>query len=484
MAGALLIDINMENVSQFIGRFPPLLVHLPIGILLVAILFDAMAKTKRFQQLEGAVIMLYLLGGLGATFSCLTGFLLSSSGDYEGSTLLRHQWLGISVAVVSFVIFYLRGKEVYQKSLVAKVCPLLLFIGISITGHLGGTMTHGDGYLLEYAPAPIQTVFGVREVQAEVITNIQEALVYEDLIVPLLREKCYKCHSDKKQKGKLRLDSPDFITMGGKSKTAILAPGLPDESELIRRLHLPVSDKKHMPPKRSEALTDAQVQLLEWWIQTGASYDASVQQLPQEEAIKSVLVGLEGRRSEVLVEEDTEYPKVKINPADAKAIAALQAIRAVVLPVGQGNPLLSVNFINVAQTGAAELALLEPIREHIVWLRMSDTDLDDSELAQLATFPNLTKLYLDDTQVTDAGIGTLTQLSHLRFLNLVGTQVSYAGLAQLKGVPTLTNIYVHRTLLSSTDKKRLMAELAPIVVDTGGYYVPTLVSDTTLVYGE
>ena len=115
---------------------------------------------------------------------------------------------------------------------------------------------------------------------------------------------------------------------------------------------------------------------------------------------------------------------------------------------------------------------------------MSDTELDDSEVAQLATFPNLTKLYLDDTQVTDAGIGTLTQLSHLRFLNLVGTQVSYAGLAQLKGVPTLTNIYVHRTLLSSTDKKRLMAELAPIVVDTGGYYVPTLVSDTTLVYGE
>ena len=42
----------------------------------------------------------------------------------------------------------------------------------------------------------------------KVIANINEAVVYKDVIEPILAAKCYSCHGDSKQKGKLRLDLP------------------------------------------------------------------------------------------------------------------------------------------------------------------------------------------------------------------------------------------------------------------------------------
>ncbi|MEM6697933.1 MAG: c-type cytochrome domain-containing protein [Bacteroidota bacterium] len=467
----------MENLAQFVGRFHPVFVHLPIGTLLVAILFDWLSNRKRFDNLSASVNLLYFLGGITAIFSCITGYLLSTSGEYEGATLDQHMWMGIGVAIFAFVIYGLRKVSVLQQQKWSAAVPFSLFILISLTGHLGGSLTHGEDYLYVHAPEPFRTwLLGEPKPQI-VIENVQKAEVYAEIVAPILEGSCYKCHNEKKQKGKLRLDSPEFIARGGKSKTTTVKAGVPLESELIKRLLLPQSDEKHMPPSKKDELTSDQVELLQWWIAHGADYEAKVKDLPQSEEIKPILAALENPEAAA---PKKDFPDVEVAAANPKAITALQDIRAVVLPIGQESNLLSVNYINVEEVSQKEMELLEPIQKQIVWLKLSESEVDDEHISIIADMPNLTKLYLDYTKISDEGLKRLTKLEQLKYLNLVGTGVSTEGLTALKQMSALENVFIYQTNTSSSEKVKLLATLERIEVDTGGYVVPTLEKDTTM----
>lgn len=90
---------------------------------------------------------------------------------------------------------------------------------LSVTGHLGGALTHGEDFLSQ----PLLSMFGfapVKEVRKPII-NINEALVYKDIIEPVLEQKCVQCHNSQKQKGSLRLDTPELLLKGGGVKRGI-----------------------------------------------------------------------------------------------------------------------------------------------------------------------------------------------------------------------------------------------------------------------
>jgi mono/diheme cytochrome c family protein len=86
-------------------------------------------------------------------------------------------------------------------------------------------------------------------------------------IEPLLKQRCYECHShEKKMKGGLTLDSKSGWEQGGDSGPAIVV-GKPEESLLIKMVRW--SDEEHqMPPK--EKLPSAEIALLEEWVKRGA----------------------------------------------------------------------------------------------------------------------------------------------------------------------------------------------------------------------
>jgi hypothetical protein len=86
-------------------------------------------------------------------------------------------------------------------------------------------------------------------------------------IEPLLKQRCYECHShEKKMKGGLTLDSKSGWEQGGDLGPAVV-PGKPDESLLIKMVRW--SDEEHqMPPK--EKLPPAEIALLEEWVKRGA----------------------------------------------------------------------------------------------------------------------------------------------------------------------------------------------------------------------
>jgi len=86
-------------------------------------------------------------------------------------------------------------------------------------------------------------------------------------IEPILKERCYECHSHaKKMKGGLTLDSKSGWEQGGDNGAA-LVPGKPDESLLIKMV-LWIDDDHQMPPK--EKISEAEIALLEEWVKRGA----------------------------------------------------------------------------------------------------------------------------------------------------------------------------------------------------------------------
>lgn len=465
---------------NFLGRFHPLLVHLPIGILLLAVLFAWLGRWQRFQHLKAVVPFALLMGTLAAIFSCVTGYLLSLSGEYDLQALNQHRNLGIAVTVWGALLLLLQKSGVNQRF--GFLLQIVLVTLVSVAGHLGGSLTHGSDYLTQALPEPYRAWLGLPPavLAPAQIKNLPEANAYAAVVAPLLQEKCVSCHGSTKQKGKLRLDNPDFIQKGGKNGEIVM-PGKVADSEMMRRLLLPKSDEKHMPPKEKNQLSEAEVKLLHWWIETGANFDKKVKELPQSEEVKPLLAALQ-KGGTGSAPEASIWPDVKVSAPSQQALQALKDAGAVVLPLGQNNNLLSVNFINVPDAKAKDLALLKPVAKQVVALRLSGVTVGDQDLNILAELPHLTKLFLDGTKVSDSGLAKLKSAKYLNYLNLINTKVSKAGLAHLKAVTSLREVYVYQTAIKgSTDWQVLKSLLPKVNIDTGGYLVPTLVSDTTLV---
>jgi len=93
---------------------------------------------------------------------------------------------------------------------------------------------------------------------------------FEQKVRPVLVEHCYSCHSAdaKKLKGNLYLDSKAGWEKGGDSGEAVIIPGKPEESRLIRTVQHLEADME-MPPKKPK-LPDSVVADLVTWVNMGA----------------------------------------------------------------------------------------------------------------------------------------------------------------------------------------------------------------------
>ena len=137
--------------------------------------------------------------------------------------------------------------------------PLLsvgILLLIAYTGHLGGSITHGEDYLVEPLPNNIKSALGYETYQKRPVIlneeNWQEAQLYASLIDPILNNNCLSCHNKKRAKGGLLLNSKNNIMKGGENGEVIVA-GIPEESSLYARLLLPEHHEDHMPPQRQAA---------------------------------------------------------------------------------------------------------------------------------------------------------------------------------------------------------------------------------------
>lgn len=461
-----LLQTQPGSWTMFFGRFHPLLVHLPIGILVIAFLLEALSKAKRLAFLAPAVLPVLIFGALSAVISCVAGYLLSLTGGYEDDALALHQWLGIGVAVISVILCILHKLNIARKLwFVLSVCMIIL---LSAAGHYGGSLTHGDDYLTAALP-------GKKAPAANTITNIEEAKVYEQLVQPILEQKCYSCHNAQKLKGGLRLDGMEHIKKGGEDGP-VLKDSLPEMSELYKRLMLPEDDDKRMPPKGKPQLTPQQVEIIYWWIAQGASPKATVKELQRSSRIQLVLEAMQ--RSGSSGEHPYMPPSADVSAASEKDIDALERLGVKVMPVAKESNFLMVTCINASGFSDKDASLLLPLQSQIVWLKLSDTQITDSALKVIAKLPQLTRLQLENTAVTDEGLKILSSCKQLRYLNLVGTKVK--DLSPLRSNKSLQELYVYKTAASPAVIAQLQKMLPHIKIDTGGYRMPVLETDTLI----
>ncbi len=461
----------MASFTEFIGRFHPVLVHLPIGVLLVSLLLIWLNK-KPSYNISIPVIKLVLLWGMfGALASCITGTLLSLSGDYNTSLVSWHMWMGFGVAIASMFLYMKVARQEFDSAYKALSVSLLLLI--TVTGHLGGSLTHGSDYLTSALTGDKDSVITIHKP----IVNIQEAMVYADVIDPMLQNKCYSCHGPKKVKGKFRMDDPVLLMKGGKNGAEII-PSNVAKSELMKRLRLPENDEHHMPPKEKPQLNEGQVALLHWWIEQGADFTRKVKDMQQPDKIKTYLLALQ---SDHINPEKKGLPQVPAKPveaADEKAIQALRDKAVIVIPVAQNSNYLSANFINANNFTAKDINLLKPLQKQLVWLKIGHTKINDSALNTIAGCKELTSLQLNNTDVTDKGLAALKSLQNLQSLNLVATKVTAQGIMQLQSLKKLQALFLFQSAVGKNDWDKLKTVFPKTVLDSGGYQLQFLASDT------
>ena len=457
---------------EFIGRFHPVLVHLPIGILLIACVFLLLSRSPRFANLYPSVSLMLFLGMLAAIASCITGYFLSGSGDYEGKLVNNHQWMGIGVAGLSLLLYIVNYSTKFD-SRVSAMMALLLILLTAITGHLGGSLTHGSDFLT----APLEGQPGKKGAAIPPIPNIQEAFVYRDAIQPLLKNRCYSCHSSEKQKGKLRLDLEEYILKGGEGRNTVIK-GKADQSELIMRILLPESDEDHMPPKEKTQLSQNEIALLHWWINNGAEFNKRVKDIQQPDHVKPVLASLEKGTTGDAENEVADVPEKNVKAAGETHIRRLRNAGVMIVPVSQNSNYLTANFINALSLADTVMDALSSVKNQLIWLKLEHGSVNDAKLKAIKGCRNLTRLSLNNTRITDQGLENLSNMDELQSLSLVGTEISAKGIARLSKLKNLKHLYLYKTGVQRQDWKKLRTLFPKVDIDFGNYTVPTLPKDT------
>jgi uncharacterized membrane protein len=257
-----------NDLVLFIGRFHPLLVHLPIGVLVLLGTLEVLARSPRFKTTVQNRELILGFAACAAVTAALCGWLLSQSGDYDPQLLRWHKWAGFSLAaccLVTLLVNRVGGSLPYHLCLGATLGLLV------VASHLGASITHGRDFLTRYAPGPFRRLLGGVPGQTlahGVPADPLQRRVFADVVEPILKQRCWVCHSAEKQKANLRLDSLEGMLKGGKDGPALVS-GKAGESLMIQRLRLPPDDDDHMPPSGKPQPTAAEINLLRWWINAG-----------------------------------------------------------------------------------------------------------------------------------------------------------------------------------------------------------------------
>ena len=181
----------MEVLQQLIGRLHPLIVHLPIGFILLGLLLHWYDRKK--NEFNQVVSLTYLWGGISAVLACITGYAHYLSEGYAYETVKWHLWSGIVTALFSFIMFA-RIKEMKFLGNLSNapmgILSIIFLVLISFTGHQGGSITHGEDFLVEPLPNSLKSALGFETFETKKIAltseNWEEVQLYQGVIDPIL----------------------------------------------------------------------------------------------------------------------------------------------------------------------------------------------------------------------------------------------------------------------------------------------------------
>lgn len=425
---------NSEEAPRFVlalGRFHPLILHLPIGALILTFFLDIMGRLRKDYPRK---TIKYALGfsSVFSILACVLGYFLSLEGGYSEGVLDVHFWTGIASALLITLLFFLADKK--GKFVKRLFFPLFVvtLIGISVAGHYGSVLTHGDNFITEHLkPLP----------KAKTITEIDSLKMYDDVVLKIFDNKCIECHNTSKRKGELALHTKENILKGGESGD-VITMGNANESMLYEHILLPISDEKHMPPEGKPQLTKDEIWLIKHWINKSEHFNPQVVAMPKNDTLNNLL-------KKYLV-----FNKKKINEARLSDIESVETAGFLVRKLVPNQPELWVKFNKDTITKKAIKALGD-LKEQIVELDLSHSRLTDDFTSEIKKLKNLTKLNLSNTQITDKTLSHLQKLETLKTLNLVKTNVSSDGVNNLLSSVKIERLFAWETSITKAEAKTI-----------------------------
>lgn len=305
IAAIWLITRNLEEHSApaiFLGRFHILIVHVPIGLLCAALIFEVLGMSGLFPRLSDSVLPCLWLGAAGAMGATVAGYLLMAGEQIEGKDMTLHMWTGLGVVVLATLCLAAK---------LARLSPVLmsglLLVTVGLTGassHFGGNMVHDNDYLSEYAPDILKPLLGHPTAKEAVVPNapLEQWPIYARIVQPILDAKCTECHDENKVEGGLRMDSFEALAAGGDlvkdgDIPGEFVPGKADESEMILRVTMDPSEDDFMPPGKREHMTPGEIALVSWWINQGASPTMTVAQAKPDASVTPLLNELRSKQT-------------------------------------------------------------------------------------------------------------------------------------------------------------------------------------------
>ncbi len=474
-----LLASDGPDLGRALGRLHAGLVHFPIALAVVAVAAEWWRALCRRGELSALTFPLLTLAAVSAVVSAGTGWMNASyeAANDEGLTLALHRWLGLGTAAALVVLAVWCRVLVAQTTVASgknasavggfRIAALVCAFGVSITGHFGGELVHGEGYMTEclFASEEDTENEGADAGAATVALSAPEQHFVQH-VLPILEANCFECHGARKQKGGLRLDSKAWLFNGEEAKWVVI-PGLSLESELLHRVELSRVDSDAMPPE-GPGLTEAELTAIRTWIDDGAAYPntkslagrggpGSTGSAANAALAAAGTLGLGGS----IAVEIPPAVRVKAEAAAKGLIARGVLAQALALE----SPLWDVNASRAEPPlNDGDIRLLADIAPVTANLNLSKSAITDAGLSKIGAMIHLERLRLDGTSIGDAGVRALGTLPRLESINLVSTKVTPALADWVTSQGALKRIYVWQTALDDPEATKAMRARAGLEI--------------------
>jgi hypothetical protein len=489
----------------FVGRFHVLVVHLPLGILTLAVALEILVRFRPFKSLDSALAPVWIAGAVSALAAVALGFMHATEESFQDMDAVDdHRWAGVALAVAACATAILRtrmtpltawprwagpariGARLYNavQPFFARgavldraygklwaVPTVLVMLLMFLTGHLGGNLTHGDTYLVQYAPNAVRMLAGLppNPEPRPRPADLASADIYLDVVQPALARRCANCHNSSKTSGGLSMASYESLMKGG-NKGAVIKPGNPADSDLQRRIELSPDNSDYMPKEGKTPLNRYEVAAINWWIAQGAPATAAVGSLkpaPDAASALRAAIGLGGGGDEEVAAGTEEEPLPEAPAADRAAIAKVMGEGFTVRQVARGSNLVDVDYVKPTPVTPEAINDLAKFGPNILRLNLRHAGINDAEVKTIAGFANLRRLRLEENAVTDAAAADIAALKNLTYLNLTNTKVTDIGFDRVSTLPKLSRMYVWGTDISAEAVEKVKASRKDVVLYAG-----------------
>ncbi len=390
-------QIDVTGWMTNTGRFHLVVLHLPIGAMIFYTLWHFMLKNEKADEernLNDKVLFQTVL--LTSLVASLTGLFHSLGGDFPDMALDNHMYGALIFTSGLFVCQYFLQSSLGSVGIVGALAALVY------TGHLGGSITHGDHFLWPKAKVNMDTV---------AMTEVDKS-IYTAMIKPILEAKCVSCHSLTKTKGGLQLIDSLTIMKGGEHG-AVIKPFSAIESKMYNYALLPLKDEMHMPPDGKVQLTADEILILRHWIQGGASFSMMVSSVSKQDSLYTFVEKLKAKRLT-----DQREKTYDFSAASSDLITSLSNPYLHISPISGDKPALSARFFVAQHFNIDDLRKAQKLKTQLTQIDLANMPFADKEVDFLLPFTNLEQLILNGTQLTSAAVCKLSSLTKLEKLSL------------------------------------------------------------------